>query len=59
MQYTGLIELFARMSLRGIATNCILYLLCVNGKAIKVAFVVKRYAVRKAKIRPYAVHRLD
>jgi len=28
-------------------------------KPIKVVFVVKWNAVRKAKIRPYAVHRLD
>ena len=35
-----------------------LYLFYVNENAQNVVFVVKGYAVRKAKIRPFAVHRL-
>ena len=36
----------------------VLYLLYVNGNAKRLGFFVKRYAVRKAKIRPYAVRKL-
>jgi len=35
------------------------YIPYVNGNAKKVFFVVKRFAVRKAKIRPYAVRKLE
>jgi len=51
-------KLFAQIRLPFSATNCISYLLRVNGNANKVCFVVKRYAVRNAKIRPYAVRRM-
>ena len=32
----------------------VFFMYVVNGNAKKVVFVVKQYAVRKAKIRPYA-----
>jgi len=37
------------------ATNCVLYLLYRNQNDKKFVFVLKRYPVRNAKIRPYAV----
>jgi len=40
------------------STDCIFYLLYVNGNAKKVVFVVKQYAVRKFKVRPYPVRKL-
>ena len=40
------------------ASNCNFYLFYVNGYAKEVGFVIKRYAVRNAKIRPYTVRRL-
>jgi len=34
------------------ATHCIFYLLYVNGNAKEFGFVIQRYAVRNAKVRP-------
>jgi len=40
-------------------TNCIIFIFfIIQMEATKMLFVVKRYAVRKVKIRPYAERRL-